>query len=71
MQSPAIHLLATRFKDRAGSVNAGLRAGGKGKSGGYRVITAYFGMDVPVYLIAMLSKGERSNFSRVRLPVSR
>ena len=40
---------------------------GKGKSGGYRVITAYFGMDVPVYLIAMLSKGERSNFSRAEI----
>jgi len=36
---------------------------GKGKSGGYRVVTAYFGPDVPVYLIAMLSKGERANFS--------
>src|ERR1700688_437925 len=36
---------------------------GKGKSGGYRVVTAYFGADVPVYLIAMLSKGERGNFS--------
>jgi hypothetical protein len=40
---------------------------GKGKSGGYRVITAYFRMDVPVYLIAMLSKGERSNFSRAEI----
>jgi RelE toxin of RelE / RelB toxin-antitoxin system len=36
---------------------------GKGKSGGYRVITAYFGTNVPVYLVALLSKGERSNFS--------
>jgi hypothetical protein len=36
---------------------------GKGKSGGYRVVTAYFGPDVPVYLVAMLSKGERGNFS--------
>lgn len=40
---------------------------GKGKSGGYRAITAYFGPDVPVYLIALLSKGERSNFSRVEI----
>jgi hypothetical protein len=40
---------------------------GKGKSGGYRVITAYFGVDAPVYLIAALSKGERSNFSRVEI----
>lgn len=36
---------------------------GKGKSGGYRVITVYISKDIPVYLLAMLSKGERSNFS--------
>lgn len=36
---------------------------GKGKSGGYRVVTAYFGQDAPVYLLALLSKGERGNFT--------
>ena len=36
---------------------------GKGKSGGYRIVTAYFGPDAPVYLVALLSKGERANFS--------
>jgi hypothetical protein len=36
---------------------------GKGKSGGYRVIIAYFGRDIPVYLLALLSKGDRENFS--------
>jgi hypothetical protein len=36
---------------------------GKGKSGGYRVVTAYFGPDAPVYLVALLSKGERGNFT--------
>jgi hypothetical protein len=36
---------------------------GKGKSGGYRVITAYFGPDAPTYLFAILSKGDRANFS--------
>lgn len=36
---------------------------GKGKSGGHRVVTAYFGPNVPVYLLALLSKGERGNFS--------
>ena len=36
---------------------------GKGKSGGYRVIAAYFGADVPVYLLALLSKGDRENFT--------
>lgn len=36
---------------------------GKGKSGGYRIITVYISKDIPVYLLAMLSKGERANFS--------
>lgn len=36
---------------------------GKGKSGGYRVIAAYFGPDIPVYLLALLSKGDRENFT--------
>lgn len=36
---------------------------GKGKSGGYRVMAAYVGPHAPVYLLALLSKGERSNFS--------
>jgi hypothetical protein len=36
---------------------------GKGKSGGYRVIAAYFGPDIPVYLLALLSKGDRANFT--------
>ena len=36
---------------------------GKGKSGGYRVIAAYFGPNAPVYLLALLSKGDRENFS--------
>lgn len=36
---------------------------GKGKSGGYRVMAAYIGPHAPVYLLALLSKGERGNFS--------
>ena len=36
---------------------------GKGKSGGYRVLTAYFGEHAPVYALALLSKGERANFT--------
>jgi hypothetical protein len=40
---------------------------GKGKSGGFRVVTAYFGPDAPVYLIALLSKGERANFSAAEI----
>jgi hypothetical protein len=40
---------------------------GKGKSGGYRVVTAYFGPEIPVYLVALLSKGERPNFSQAEI----
>ena len=40
---------------------------GKGKSGGYRVMVAYLGPNLPVYLLALLSKGERSNFSATEI----
>lgn len=36
---------------------------GKGKSGGYRVVTFFGGEDVPVFLLAVLAKGSRANFS--------
>jgi hypothetical protein len=32
---------------------------GRGKSGGYRVITFYSGQDVPAFLLAAYSKGEK------------
>jgi hypothetical protein len=38
---------------------------GKGKSGGYRVVTYYAADDVPVFLLAVISKGERANLSKV------
>ena len=37
---------------------------GKGKSGGYRVITFYSGGNAPVFLLALYSKGERANLSK-------
>ncbi len=37
---------------------------GKGKSGGYRVITFYSGEDVPVFLLTLYSKGEKANLSK-------
>lgn len=36
---------------------------GKGKSGGYRVVTFYARPSMPVYVFAVLSKGSRENFS--------
>lgn len=37
---------------------------GKGKSGGYRVITFYSGRDVPVFLLNVFAKGDRVDLSR-------
>jgi hypothetical protein len=41
-----------------------MRVAGKGKSGGFRVITFYSGEDVPVFLITLYSKGEKANLSK-------
>jgi hypothetical protein len=40
------------------------RGRGKGKAGGYRVVTYYGGHDIPVFLLAVFSKGERDNLSK-------
>ncbi len=37
---------------------------GKGKSGSYRVITYYAAADVPVFLLALVSKGQRADISQ-------
>lgn len=37
---------------------------GKGKSGGYRVITYYGGETVPVFLITVFGKNEKVNLSK-------
>ena len=37
---------------------------GKGKSGGYRVITFFSGADVPVFLLNVFAKGDRVDLSQ-------
>jgi hypothetical protein len=37
---------------------------GKGKSGGYRTITFFSGASMPVFLLAVFGKGERSDLSQ-------
>ena len=39
-------------------------AGGKGKSGGVRVITFYSGPPVPVFLLTVFGKGEKANLTK-------
>jgi hypothetical protein len=36
---------------------------GKGKSGGYRVVTYFAGDDVPTLLLVLINKGERADLS--------
>lgn len=38
--------------------------GGRGKSGGIRAITFYSGPDVPVFLLTVFGKAEKSNITR-------
>ncbi len=37
---------------------------GSGKSGGYRTIHYFGGEDVPVFLLALVDKGDRANLSK-------
>lgn len=37
--------------------------GGKGKSGGYRVITYYGGARIPIYLLTVFGKGQKASLS--------
>lgn len=36
---------------------------GRGKSGGYRIVTLFGGGHIPVFMLSVLSKGDRQNFS--------
>lgn len=44
---------------------------GKGKSGGYRVVTFYAGEDVPVFLLDLYGKGVRIDLSQAERNVLR
>jgi hypothetical protein len=39
-------------------------ARGKGKSGGYRIITFYSGKDIPVFLLDIYAKGEKVDLTQ-------
>ena len=48
----------------SGGVRKARLAGrGKGKSGGYRIVSVFLDGSIPVYLIGVLSKGDRENFT--------
>jgi len=47
-----------------GCRNVRVAGRGKGKRGGYRTITFYTGENLPVFLITVFGKGEKSNLSK-------
>jgi hypothetical protein len=51
-------------KDTGGCRKVRVAGRGKGKSGGYRVITYFGGDDIPVFLLTIFSKGERADLSQ-------
>jgi hypothetical protein len=59
------------IRGSGGARKVRVRGRGKGKSGGFRVMVAYLGPNVPVYLLALLSKGERANFTRHEIAMMR
>ena len=40
---------------------------GRGKSGGFRLITAFVAPEAPVYLLALYAKGERGNLTKAQV----
>jgi hypothetical protein len=39
----------------------------RGKSGGYRTVHYFAGDDVPVFLLALIDKGQRANLSKAEV----
>lgn len=51
------------IKGSGGCRKVRLAGRGKGKSGGYRVVTFYAPPEMSAYVLAVLSKGSRANFN--------
>ncbi len=53
-----------RIEGTGGARKVRFAGRGKGKSGGYRVISYFGGDDVPVFLLNVFAKGEKVNLSK-------
>lgn len=61
----SLHPLAGDLMPGTGGARKVRFAGrGKGKSGGYRTVHYYAGDNVPIFLLALIDKGERANLSK-------
>ncbi len=51
------------IKGTGGARKLRMKGRGKGKSGGFRVITYYGGEDVPIFLLNVFGKGQKASLS--------
>lgn len=52
------------IKGSGGARKVRFAAPGRGKSGGYRVVTFYSGAEVPVFLLSIFAKGDKTNLTK-------
>jgi hypothetical protein len=64
--SPTASTCTIEIKDTGGARKVRFAGKGKGKSGGYRIITYYAAEDVPVFLLDIYSKGTKANLSQAQ-----
>lgn len=57
-------LLGVLMPGTGGARKIRIAGRGKGKSGGFRVVSYYAAPDVPVFLLAVINKGEKANLSK-------
>jgi hypothetical protein len=56
--------LGDRMAGTGGARKFRMPKNGKGKRGGYRVITYYAGDGLPIFLVTVFAKGDRDNLSK-------
>ncbi len=57
-------LIGDRIPGTGGARKVRFPGRGKGKSGGYRVVTYFAGQDMPVFLLNVFAKGDRIDLSQ-------
>src|SRR5580693_8545328 len=62
--SPPIRTPETEMPGTGGARKVRFARPGEGKRGGYRIITFFSGADVPVFLLSVFAKNEKSDLSK-------
>jgi hypothetical protein len=60
-------MMGDEIKGSGGARKIRFAGRGKGRSGGYRVITFFSGPDIPVFLLNVFGKGDRANLSKAEV----